>query len=259
MKISRNYLKQVIKEEYQRVINESFTEDVTVRMKALDYLKLTTDEETRQYLSKRFEIEGMDFYPARAGDLFIAVRNDKVVNHEGRNRAYANIKKNGPDAENDVLITIENGRYDDLTYLNGQLEDDVYVNVKNFKIISRNIEDQVSNFLYFGDGPIKFKTLVYPPNPYMPEERVKPGSKEFLDFIEEKYAPYAMNYRKLNNIENFTGEERNKFFKNYIEQINDNFIISDSEGPLKLIHKGFRQVELDRQPNPRDTIKLEKK
>lgn len=259
MKISRNYLKQVIKEEYERVIKESFTEDITVRMKASDYLKLTTDEETRDYLKKRFEIEGMDYFPTRAGDLFLAVRNDKVVNHEGRNRAYANIKKNGPDAENIVLITIENGRYDDLTYLQGQLEDEVYVNVKNFKVVQANVEDQVSNFLDFGDEPVKFKALVYPPNPYMPEERVKPGFEEFLQFVEDKYAPYASNYRKLNNIENFTGEQRNEFYKNYIDQINNNYIISDSEGPLKLLHKGFRKVELDRKPNPRDTISLERK
>ena len=259
MKISRNYLKQVIKEEYERVIKESFTEDVTVRMKASDYLKLTTDEETRDYLKKRFEIEGMDYFPTRAGDLFLAVRNDKVVNHEGRNRAYANIKKNGPDAENIVLITIENGRYNDLTYLRGQLEDDVYVSVKNFKVVQANVEDQVSNFLDFGDEPVKFKALVYPPNPYMPEGRVKPGFEEFLQFVEDKYAPYASNYRKLNNIENFTGEQRNEFYKNYIDQINNDYIISDSEGPLKLLHKGFRKVELDRKPNPRDTITLERK
>jgi hypothetical protein len=260
MKVSKTYLKKVINEEYKKIINEaSFTEDVLVKMKASDYLKLTTDEQTRQYLKKRFEIEGMDYFPTRAGDLFLAVRNDKVVNHEGRNRAYANIKKNGPDAENIVLITIENNRYDDLTRLRGQLEDDAYVDVENFKVIQANVEDQVSNFLNFGDEPVNFKALVYPPNPYMPEERVKPGFEEFLQFVEDKYAPYASNYRKLNNIENFTGEQRNEFYKNYIDQINNDYIISDSEGPLKLLHKGFRRVELDRKPNPRDTITLEKK
>lgn len=262
MKISKSYLKQVINEEYKKVLKEQTPryQDNYVKMKASDFLKLTTDQETRDYLKKRYEIEGMDYYPSRAGDLYLLVNKYyKVKEHEGRNRAYANIKKNGPDAENIVLIRMEDSRYDDLVSIQGQLDPNVFVDVTRFKLINPDVKSQVSNFLDFGDEPVKFKALIYPPNPYMPQEKVKPGFEEFLQFIEDKYAPYASNYRKLNNIENFTGEERNEFYKNYIDQINQNFSITDSQGPLKLIHNGFRNIQLDRKPNPRDTITLEKK
>lgn len=259
MKINKAYLKDIIKEELNKVLNESDTNDeVLVRMKASDFLKLTTDQQTRDYLKKRFSVQQMDYYYARAGDLSLVVNQYyKVRDHEGRNRAYANIQKNGPDAENNVLITIQNGRYDDLVGLDGQLED-VFVPVKNFKVIEQNIEDKVSNFLDY-DTPIKFKADVFPPNPYMPNERVVSCSEQFIEFINKKYPEYAFNYRKLNNIKDFVGNERSEFYKNYIDQINRDFNINDSQGPLKILHKGFRNIELDRMPDPKDTILFGKK
>ena len=64
MKISKRYLKQVINEEYKKIINEaSYSEDVFVKMKASEYLKLTTDEGTLKLLHKAFRKVELDRKP----------------------------------------------------------------------------------------------------------------------------------------------------------------------------------------------------
>jgi len=266
MKISKTLLKQIIKEELQKIaetVEGKWYDEVTLRMNATDFLKLTTNEEINAYLKKRFEQEKMQYSPARAGTLFLYVDNDgTVLSHEGRNRAYANIQRFGIGAKNDVLIKVRENKLQDISYLKGQYDQTTHVSVKGIPAVKQpDTKQQMEDFLDTKGEALVFKAKIYPPNPYRKEETVVPGYEGALTRISIGWTEWAKNFRKLNNMEDFTRDEKYAYSKKYADLVNEKYNIYDSKGPLKVIDKSgsiIKQV-FERTPDPKDTVTIEKR
>lgn len=266
MKISKTLLKQIIKEELQKIaetVEGKWYDEVTLRMNATDFLKLTTNEEINAYLKNRFEQEKMQYSPARAGTLFLYVDSDgTVLSHEGRNRAYANIQRFGVGSKNDVLIKVKENKLENIPYLKGQYDESAHVSIKGTPTVKQpDVKQQMEDFLETKGEALVFKAKIYPPNPYKKDETVVPGYQGALTRISIGWGNWAENYRKLNNIENFTKQQMYEFAKKYADLVNEKYKIYDSNGPLKVVDKSANIIKqvFERTPDPRDTVTIEKK
>lgn len=266
MKVSRNYLKQVIKEEIQKLSEESeWYDEVLVKMPSKDFLELTTDQEILQMLKSRYDRDPMDYSEARAGDLLLNINYmGDVTSHEGRNRAYANIMKNGQNATNNVIIRISSAKYNEFLnsgyVMSGQYDKSVEKEPQKYPIIQKQVD--ATDFMQAGKEPLIFKPTIYPPNPYKKEETVIPSYREAITHIDLAQFEFVKAYKRKHGIENTTREEKHQLAKDFEKYANDNYNVYDDRGnKLKIVDASTYVIKfsLEPLPDPKAIITIEKK
>lgn len=166
MKISKNYLQKIIKEEINRLVkvnhlNESSdsTKETKIKMSPMDFLNLTTHEndiplkdiEKRYYFkvdSIKQKLEKSGINPERSQELakqeladglesteipFLVINKDgKVINHEGRLRSYYYNFIKQP-KKNNIDVTIYHPANLDVTkpniILRNQFDDEISITI----------------------------------------------------------------------------------------------------------------------------------
>lgn len=108
-------MKLILKEK-KKSLKEDVNRPDTFRMKASDFLGLTTDAKLYASIKKNVKnpkyFDGEPFNRAKVGKLFLLVdKTGKVVGHEGRHRSMAAIQAEGSDAEMIVDIASKDYEY----------------------------------------------------------------------------------------------------------------------------------------------------
>lgn len=95
MLISKNFLKQIIKEEVQKLKEEQQLKEKTITITPKQFLDLTTTPKIMSELEKRFQNLSYDpFKISREKPYLTLDHNGKVLSHEGRLRAFILNKNN---------------------------------------------------------------------------------------------------------------------------------------------------------------------
>jgi hypothetical protein len=265
MKISKKYLKQVIKEELEGILKENERYDeILVRMPSRDFLELTTNEDVMDMLRHDQKTRPLEYSEARAGELLLNINEiGTVTSHEGRHRAFANIIKNGENATNTVIIRISNINYSEFIKsgyaISGQYDKSVKKEPQKYPIAKK--EEATKDYLKASKEPLVFKSKIYPPSIYTKKEMVEPGYKAAIAHINIAEVEYVKAYKKSKGIEVLSTEEKNQLAKEFEKYVNENYNIYDSSGnKLKVVDasKAIITFSLIPLPEPKETVTIEK-
>lgn len=95
MLISKNFLKQIVKEEIQKLKEEQQLKEKTITITPKQFLDLTTTPKIMSELEKRFENLSYDPFKISKEKPYLTLdHNGKVLSHEGRLRAFILNKNN---------------------------------------------------------------------------------------------------------------------------------------------------------------------
>jgi hypothetical protein len=277
MKITKSYLKQIIKEEMQNIIESdfdysyAFNEEVIVEMPSQDFIDLTFEPKENPRIEKetkeKLEKYKQSLKSSELPFLFLDSQG-KVRAHEGRHRAYANILINGPEAKFQINIKIQGITYQELLksgrMIIGQFDTSIRKDPKQYKISKEKIT--TTDFLNVGSEQLVFKPTIRPPTPYTKEEYVDPGYRRALTQISLAQFEYVKNYKRANKIEDTTREEKYQLAQEFEDYANKNYVFKaintdGKEQILKVVDKSKFSIifSFEPLPDPKATVIIEKR
>jgi hypothetical protein len=260
-------MKLILKNKKKKLQEEESTSEILVEMPSTVFLSLTTDEELMDYIRERFKVNPMDYNAVKADKLLLYVNsNGKVISHEGRNRSYANIMKNGESATQKVVVRAERGNINDIKTLYGQFDASVRVPLDSFKKISElPVSEDVGDILGIGPEPITFETEIIPKGTVFPNGRVldidykrKDGEKDARFLINQIYQKMYKVLRKTRGWGPEDYSRHNEVADAADKVVKENYVISDEKGLLhpKMSRGGYYHMEFDRPTVGTITIAL---
>jgi len=257
MLISKNYLKQIIKEEIERITEGGYTfsDEVLVEMPSEDFLDLTTNDQEMKKLENDLLNKPINYKKVEAGKLLLNIDSSgRVESHEGRHRALANLQKNNKENDlkqkeenekakkegrapmdvttptvNTVIVRLAVGKYKD--FLNsglkftGQFNSFAKKDPKKYPIIEDDILK--GDFLEAEKEPRIFEPTIRAPiiTPQRKiDEYVEEGYRKAILAINMAQFEYVRAYKKKLNIEyTRSSEERFKLAKDFEKYANENY------------------------------------
>ena len=185
---------RIVLREKKKLMEEK-TRPETFKMKASDFLGLTTDKELYADIKKNIErggyFDGKEFDRSKVGKLYLTFnKSGKVVGHEGRHRSMAAIKAEGPNAEMTVDVFSDTDDFFVPDTLIGQYD-------SSFKIDTDSqmefVEESESNILNiderwgtkFSEPNMERKVHIFFNRKY---ENSAMDTEDFLDLVNRSYS-----------------------------------------------------------------------
>ena len=224
---------------------ENNSSEMLVDMKSSDFLKVTTDKELMDYLRDRYKTDQMDYNALKAGKLLLFVdSNGKVISHEGRNRSYANMVKNGENAMQKVILRTESGDINKIKTLHGQFDPSISIEVSSLKKVEDSDPREIpEDILGIGNEVLTFETKIIPKGHVYPNGRVVPqdykikdGEKESLYLLDPMYNKI---YDLLRKIKGWGPNEYSKHREvaDVADEAVKKYVITDEKGILNPMMK----------------------
>lgn len=286
-------MKFIVKEKFK--LNESDDKTKkTVEMSAIDFLKLTTDPETRMMLIQRRKNDlktgsGVGEFSAAKGyasmPYLVANSVGKVTEHEGRNRALAilqpkielfkpNVKRpydqyeffkatnfNNPNGKMKVEIKSLERNVNAVDFLSSQFGESAHVSLETAKPIKTDftLEDPIG----IDNQQLVYSDLIHKAGERFPNGKIrdvdyvaKSAKKDSLMLFNKVYHDMYSYLRKEK------GWDENTFHHNEVADatdkvINDRYNITDDKGPLefKMGRGSWYHANYAREPVGDITIK----
>lgn len=273
MKISKSYLKQVIKEEINTILLlEQETAEKVIKIRVDDFLKLTTDENMYPIsdLEKRYprtfnkdNLFTRQSFEAQKYKPYLRIDNNgKVTDHEGRLRMYALKKLEGDSAVTDVTIKMPlNYDLEHNSVLTNQFNPNTKVDLDK-----TSESEELPDFL---GKKQTFESDILPPNDVRKQEIVNnPAYKKARVFIFGQMNKfdnwYYKNIKKIQSNDQVTNSMRKESAAEYEKYINKNYkftaVSEKGETTLKAVKAPNISIfQFIPQPDDRDSITIEKR
>jgi hypothetical protein len=276
-------MKLVLRE--RKSLNENTNkQEKMIEMSAMDFLKLTTNDEIREYLiTRRKEFiknkAGLVTYSANiaeASGMFLAIDGaGKVISHEGRNRALSNLNPDlklfktkasiraqnffkpenfvNPDAKMKVTIRSEQRNVNSVSHIFGQYSNDM-VEIGGAKIVEKPQLD-FQDPLGIGNQTIVFSDVIHRAGEVFPNGKVRQEDYKSEDASKKAFSLFTRVYHQMyahfrNNVWKAEDYGKHDFISDETEKlVNSLYDISDDKGPIKfvMLRDGFFRPGFDRE------------
>lgn len=196
MKISTKYLKLLIKEEIKKINEGEQLKQKTIIMSPQQFLDLTTTPQIMDELQKRFKNLKYDpFTKAMESPNLVLDQNGKVINHEGRLRAFILNNNKINTYEVKVYYPSKFDIEETNLMLFNQFDDEKSTTINK---VDNNDNISIPNLSGIYDSRLKINDILYPVFDYLSKTLSRQDVVSTLNNELDKYSIFEIENDKRN-------------------------------------------------------------